>query len=233
MVHTTPSPQDCSWVSILHSTLYALYWFIVLTFASVLFSAKARLSKKAKLTILIDDNQTPEPVITSEHHDPNVDVVQEDPIPPVQDTFAEPDERNVMNQPADPPSPSKDEDNLPSPAKGGDDDVVINGTGHTVPGNPVALSKHSAKEEFAAMGKGKWKTDLSSCANLNAQELHSGFLNRLYSSRDYEAGLVNLMKERYEVTSIPNTINVRCTVYQLYCSPEGTVYLFKMNRGFV
>ena len=49
------------------------------------------------------------------------------------------------------------------------------------------------------MGKGKGKTDLSSFVNLSAQELHSGFLNRLYTSRDYEAGLVNLMKERYEV----------------------------------
>ena len=86
------------------------------------------------------------------------------------------------------------------------DDVVITGFGHTPPGNPVALSKHSAKEEFSAVDKGKWKTDLSSCAQLNAQELHSGYLNRMYTSRDYEAGLVNLMKERYEVTSIPNTL---------------------------
>ena len=52
------------------------------------------------------------------------------------------------------------------------------------------------------MDKGKWKIDLSSYADLNAQELHSGYLNRLYTSHDYEAGLVNLMKERYEVTSI-------------------------------
>ena len=35
--------------------------------------------------------------------------------------------------------------------------------------------------------------------NLSVEELHSGFLNRLYTSRDFEAGLVNLMKERYEV----------------------------------
>ena len=63
--------------------------------------------------------------------------------------------------------------------KGGDDDVVITGTSHTAPGNPVALAKHTAKEEFAAMGKGKGKTDLSSFVNLSAQELHSGFLNCL------------------------------------------------------
>ena len=100
---------------------------------------------------------------------------------------------------ADPPSPARDIVNPPSPSKGGDDDVIIIGTSHTVPGNPAALSKHTAKEEFVTMGKGKEKTDLSSYVNLSAQELHSGFLNRLYTSRDYEAGLVNMMKERYEV----------------------------------
>ena len=97
------------------------------------------------------------------------------------------------------PSPARDTVNPPTPSKGGDDDVVITGHGFTAPGNPVVLSKHAAKEEFAAMGKGKGKTDLSNFINLSAEELHSGFLNRLFTSRDYEAGLVNLMKERYEV----------------------------------
>ena len=59
-----------------------------------------------------------------------------------------------------------------------------------------------SKEELSAMEKGKWKTDLSSYAHLNAQDIHSGFLNRLYTSRDFEAGLVNMMKERYEVNAV-------------------------------
>ena len=83
-----------------------------------------------------------------------------------------------------------------------DDEVVITGTGHTEPSNPVALSKHSAKEELAAFGKGKWNADLMTYAALNAQDIHSGYLNWLYTSRDYEAGLVNMMKDKYEVTSI-------------------------------
>ena len=49
------------------------------------------------------------------------------------------------------------------------------------------------------MDKGKWKSELSNYTNLSAEDLHSGFLNRLYTSRDFEAGLVGLMKERYEV----------------------------------
>ena len=83
-----------------------------------------------------------------------------------------------------------------------DNEVVITGIGRTEPGNPVALSRHTGKEEFAAIGKGKWNADLTTYAALNAQDLHSGYLNRLYTSRDYEAGLVNMMKNKYEVTSI-------------------------------
>ena len=81
-----------------------------------------------------------------------------------------------------------------------DDEVVITGIGRTEPSNPVVLSKHTAKEELASMGKGKWNVDLATYAALNAQDLHSGYLNRLYTSRDYEAGLVNMMKEKFEVT---------------------------------
>ena len=87
--------------------------------------------------------------------------------------------------------------------EGQGDDVIITGKGHGSPGHPVILAQHSAKEEQAARDKGKWSNDLSSYAHLNTDELHSCFLNRLHSNRDYEAGLVNLMKERYEVNSSP------------------------------
>ena len=83
-----------------------------------------------------------------------------------------------------------------------DDDVVITGTGRSAPGNPVALAKHTVKEDFSAMNKGKWDVDLTMDAALNAQDPHSGYLNRLYTSRDYEAGLVKLMKEKIEVISL-------------------------------
>ena len=102
-----------------------------------------------------------------------------------------------------------------------DDEVVITGIGRTEPGNPVALSRHTAKEEFAAIGKGKWNADLTTYAALNAQDLHSGYLNRLYTSRDYEAGLVNMMKEKYEVTSICLSAYVLQSVNSP--SPQGPV----------
>ena len=63
------------------------------------------------------------------------------------------------------------------------------------------LSKHSAKEEFSTADKGKWKLYLESYASFSASEIHSGYLSRLHTSRDMEAGLVNLMKERFEVTT--------------------------------
>ena len=126
-------------------------------------------------------------------------------------------------------SPARDTVNPPTSSKGGDDDVVIIGHGFTTPGNPVALSKHTAKEEFAAMGKGKGKADLSSVMNLGTNELHSGYLNRLYTRRDYEAGLVNLMKERNEV--ILKHCNLCLAMYiNSYCSSQGPVYLLKTNR---
>ena len=81
---------------------------------SVLFSAKARLSKKAKLDKPSDDNQVTEPEKTLETFDPNANTILDDPVPQVQDTFVEPVEINPTSQFADPPSPAADQ---PSPAK--------------------------------------------------------------------------------------------------------------------
>ena len=139
----------------------------------------------------------------------NPEDLANDPPPQYDTTTFDP--MNTIVNPAithDPPSPKP-----PNPAKlieetpsdKATEDVIITGTGYTEPGNPTVLAKHSAKEEQATREKGKWSSDLSSYAHLNAEELHSGFLNRLHSNRDYEAGLVNLMKERYEVFSSPFT----------------------------
>ncbi|XP_044412477.1 histone-lysine N-methyltransferase SETD2 isoform X2 [Triticum aestivum] len=169
--------------------------------------AKARLSKKAKTSGPTDEA---EPEKTPEDTGRDIEVVMDDSAPQDPATDANPPEAGPATHvdpssphatppspAADPPSPARDTVNPPSSSKGGDD-VIITGTGHTSPGNPVVLAKHTAKEEFVAMGKGKEKTDLSSYVNFTAEELHSSFLHRLYTSRDYEAGLVNMMKERYE-----------------------------------
>ena len=160
-------------------------------------SAKARPSKKAKLNKPIDHEPTTEPEKTPEAIDPEANTVLDEPEPQATDAFVEPVETNPTGQPADPPSPTADppspakaSDKPPSPSKTTDDDVVVTGLGFSSPGRPVTLSKHNSKEEISAMDKGKWKSELSNYTNLSAQDLHSGFLNRLYTSRDFEAGLV-------------------------------------------
>ena len=162
-----------------------------------------------------DDNVAAEPETTPDLEETDADAMLHD--PPLQDhdflaeqvqvdTTSHADRPTSPVRTGDKPvSPTKDTDKPPTPARAADeqdDDVMITGTGHSTPGNPVALSKHTAKDDLSAIGKGKWNADLSSFANLNVQDIHSGFLNCLYTSRDYEASLVNLMKERYEVTTV-------------------------------
>ena len=69
-----------------------------------------------------------------------------------------------------------------------EDEAIITGIGHTSPSHPVVLAKHSAKEEFLGADKGRWKLDLESYARFNAHEIHTGYLNRLHTGRDFEAG---------------------------------------------
>jgi hypothetical protein len=170
----------------------------------VLLSAKPRPSKKAQLNKPSDDNVDIEPEKTPDLEGTNADVIHDNPPLQDYDFIVEQTEIDPTGHTDKPTGPARADDKPASPAKAADDkedDVMITGVGHIAPGNPVVLSKHSAKDEVSAMGKVKWNTDLSTYAHLNAQDIHSGVLNRLYTSRDFEAGLVNLMKERYEVTA--------------------------------
>ena len=58
------------------------------------------------------------------------------------------------------------------------------------------------KEDSPGMNKGKWDVDLETYAALSAQDVHSGYLNRLYTSHDCEAGLVKIMRDKFDVTSL-------------------------------
>ena len=49
---------------------------------------------------------------------------------------------------------------------------------------------------------------MESYTHFSAQDLHSGYLNHLYTSRDFEAGLVNLMKDHYEVNAATLYVNI-------------------------
>nr|XP_040245583.1 vegetative cell wall protein gp1-like [Aegilops tauschii subsp. strangulata] len=151
---------------------------------------QAKPSKKAKLNKPVDDVNPSEPEQQQLElsHPIAGDIIDDS---PPQDHEASIDHMEVEPVISKPPSPAK-------PAEEKTDDVVVTGFGYTAPGNPTVLSKHSAKEEISVEDKGKWNVDLESYTNFSAQYIHSGYLNRLYTSRDFEAGLDNLMNERYE-----------------------------------
>ena len=122
--------------------------------------------------MVIEPKRTPEPEGT------NADAMFDDPPPQDHDLVeqVEVDATCHADKPASPvltddkpssPAKSADESSTPVKAAGDkEDEVIITGVGHTSPGHPVVLAKHSAKEERAAMEKGKWSTDLSSYAHL-------------------------------------------------------------------
>ena len=182
--------------------LYILYWSLCLSFIS----GKPRPSKNARLSKPADDNVAADPETTPNPEETDADDMLNDPPPQDHDFLAEQVQVDITSHADRPTSPVRTDDKLASPVKGTDkpptpskaaddqdDDIMTTDIGHTTPGNPVALSKHTAKDDLSAIGKGKWNADLSSYAHLNAQDIHSGFLNRLYTSCDYEASLVNLM----------------------------------------
>ena len=187
---------------------YDVFDFVILLRAKPRPSKKARLDKAAEEDVVLEPGKTPNLEAAIPEDIPN--------DPPQQDDDLIAEERPIdtsspVNQPTSSirieksTGPTKPTDKPTAPVQTNDakdDEVVITGIGHTEPSNPVALSKHTAKEEFAAFGKGKWNADLTTYAALNAQDIHSGYVNRLFTSRDYEAGLVNMMKDKYEVTSI-------------------------------
>ena len=172
------------------------------------FRAKPKPSKKARLNKAAEEDTAPEQDKT-----PDLEAFVPEDIPndpPLQD-YAIIDKRPIdTSVPADQPASSVRIEKSHTPAdrptsprqigESKDDDVVITGVGRFEPGNPVTLTKHTIKEDFSALNKEKWDVELETYAALSAQDLHSGYLNRLYTSRDCEAGLVKMMRDKFEVT---------------------------------
>ena len=93
---------------------------------------------------------------------------------------------------AEPPSPLK-------PSEPNTEEVLITGTGFQKPGNPVALTKHSAKEEL--IEKRKVKFDMANYSHLNIREILSGYLIQVHNCRDLEIDMVKHMHQKYEVST--------------------------------
>ena len=90
----------------------------------------------------------------------------------------------------EPSSPTK-------PLKPDTEEVVITGSGFQELGNPVALAKHSAKEEMVERRKVKF--DMANYSHLSCSEIFSGFFNQVHSTRDLEIDMVKHMHQKHEV----------------------------------
>ena len=152
----------------------------------------AKVNKPTEDSIPTDPEQTPE------QSNPNTEAILDDPPPEEHPITMEP--MNIDPENAKRPSPAQ-----PAQETKG---IKVTSMAFTALGNPTILSKHSAKEEFSVVDKGKWKLDLESYAQFNAQELHAGYLNRLHTSRDFEAGFLNLMKDCFEVSKNLSHTNI-------------------------
>lgn len=125
--------------------------------------------------------------------------------PPPQVDIAAFEEMNIEVNPAahqDPPSPKSPTPPKPTnkvPPEKDSDNITITGMAYTAPGASTVLTKHSAKEESPALEKGKAKLHLDSYSSFSPCDIYAGYLSRLNTSRDMEAGLVQLMKQKYEV----------------------------------
>ena len=98
----------------------------------IFLSAKPRPSKEARLNKPADDDVAVEPEKTPDLEDTNDDAMLNDPPPQDHDLFTEQVEIDTTSHTDKPPTPAKAADDQ-------DDDIMIAGTGHTTPGNPVAL----------------------------------------------------------------------------------------------
>ena len=140
-------------------------------------SKKARLDKAAEEDVAPEHDQAPDREMFTSEDIPNDPPLQDDVIP----------EEGLVNTPAsaDPPTSSiqiekshTPADQTAAPTQTGeskDDDVVITGVGRSEPGNPVTLTKHTIKEDFSALNKGKWDVELETYAALNAEMLKEVF----------------------------------------------------------
>jgi hypothetical protein len=116
------------------------------------------------------------------------------------DAEANPADNLNPSSPIPASSPAKATEEIP-PEKD-NDEIAIIGAGYKAPETSNMLTKHATKEETPLLEKGKTKLELPNYEELSAEELHASYLSRLATSRDMEAGLLNIMKKKYEVHSI-------------------------------
>ena len=154
-------------------------------------SGQAKPNKKAKVTKPTAAPEIAEPeqqISAREAFDKQPDETVTDAPPEIPDLCVDDTTINPSN-----PAPSSSL----KPSETHNDDVLITGTGCVEPGNPIALAKHTAKQEV--IERRKMKFDVSHYAQLSSSEILSGYLSQVHSSRDLEVDMVKQMHQKYEV----------------------------------
>ena len=98
-----------------------------------------------------------------------------------------PDANPVLTELSDPLKPPEEHG----------EDVIITSTSFREPERPTVLAKHSAKDEF--IERRKMKFDIADYSQLTVNEVLSGYLNQVHSSRDLEIDMVKQMHQKFEV----------------------------------
>ena len=137
------------------------------------------------------------PVLAPESTMPPFPPLAEAPEDPTVNAEVDPLELSVddtiINPSATGPSSSA---NLPSLSA---QDVMITGSFFVEPGNPTVLARHTAKQE--ALERQKVCFDISHYSHLNANDILSGYLSHVHSTRDTKIEMVKQLQLKYEVCS--------------------------------
>ena len=125
----------------------------------------------------------PSPPLTEAQKDPPINDEVNPPKPSVDDTTVNPSATGPSSS-ANPPSPSAQ-------------DVLITGSRFVEPGNPTVLARNTAKQE--ALERQRVCFDISHYSHLNANDILSGYLSHVHSSRESEIEMVKQFQLKYEV----------------------------------
>ena len=136
-------------------------------------------------SVLASDPARPSSPLTDAPEDPPVDAEANTPELSFDETTVNPSATGPSSS-ANPPSPSAQ-------------DVLITGRHFVEPGNPTMLARHTAKQE--ALERQKVRFDVASYDHLNANDILSGYLSHVHSSRDSEIKMVKQLQLKYEVCS--------------------------------
>ena len=136
-----------------------------------LFSAQAKLSKRAKKHKPVDEPDLPKP-----------EAAAQEPLAASAPEAAAPTTKATTEASVNPEASS-------SARPADDPDVVITRTEFVEPGRPTVLAKCSAKGEL--LESRRVNLDLTDYSNLNIGEIVSGYVSQVHKSRDAEIAMVN------------------------------------------